>query len=186
MAPFSEFDAGFHAANNRSNSLEWCGNTPESRGQRSAAVQGCYCTSYRRGERWQSVCELPSIIPSRSGSLLGITGPLRCRFHSHSGQKQICLSQVSALYSADGGSHPAGSSSKSSSGRTFSRGPGPRAHTVPGDGLVSHIIPSLVFVQIDWPAPQDKKKECAAKGKNNQVRHRAERLTLRSADAPLC
>lgn len=52
---------------------------------------------------------------------------------------------------------------------------------VPGGGLVSHIIPSLVFVQIDWPAPQDKKKECAAKGKNNQVRHRAERLMFRSA-----
>lgn len=51
-------------------------------------------------------------------------------------------------------------------------GPGPPAHTVPGNGLVSRIIPSLVFVQIDWPAPQDKKKECAAKGKNNQVRHR--------------
>lgn len=60
-----------------------------------------------------------------------------------------------------------------------SAGPGPRAHTVPGDGLISHIIPSLVFVQIDWPAPQDKKKECAAKGKSNQVRHRAD-------DAPLC
>lgn len=61
----------------------------------------------------------------------------------------------------------------------YSSGPDPRAHTVPGGGLVSHIIPSLVFVQIDWPAPQDKKKECAAKGKNNQVRHR-------SADAALC
>lgn len=50
---------------------------------------------------------------------------------------------------------------------------------VPGDELVPHIILSLVFVQIDWPAPQDKKKECASKGKNNQVRrHRA--------DATLC
>lgn len=59
---------------------------------------------------------------------------------------------------------------------------GPKADIVPGEKLVSHIILSLslslVFVQIDWPAPQDKKKECAAKGKNNQVRrHRA--------DAPL-
>lgn len=28
---------------------------------------------------------------------------------------------------------------------------------------------SLSFLQIDWPAPQDKKRECVAKGKNNQV-----------------
>lgn len=27
----------------------------------------------------------------------------------------------------------------------------------------------LSFLQIDWPAPQDKKRECVAKGKNNQV-----------------
>ena len=25
------------------------------------------------------------------------------------------------------------------------------------------------FLQIEWPAPQDKKRECVAKGKNNQV-----------------
>lgn len=25
------------------------------------------------------------------------------------------------------------------------------------------------LLQIDWPAPQDKKRECVAKGKNNQV-----------------
>lgn len=31
----------------------------------------------------------------------------------------------------------------------------------------SHL--SLSFLQIDWPAPQDKKRECVAKGKNNQV-----------------
>lgn len=41
--------------------------------------------------------------------------------------------------------------------------------------LLSRIILSLVFVQIDWPAPQDKKKECAAKGKNNQVRFASSR-----------
>lgn len=27
----------------------------------------------------------------------------------------------------------------------------------------------LFVFQIDWPAPQDKKRECVAKGKNNQV-----------------
>lgn len=31
----------------------------------------------------------------------------------------------------------------------------------------SHL--SLSPLQIDWPAPQDKKRECVAKGKNNQV-----------------
>ncbi len=31
----------------------------------------------------------------------------------------------------------------------------------------SNLSPSSF--QIDWPAPQDKKRECVAKGKNNQV-----------------
>lgn len=36
----------------------------------------------------------------------------------------------------------------------------------------------LSFLQIDWPAPQDKKRECVAKGKNNQVTPISERLGL--------
>lgn len=41
--------------------------------------------------------------------------------------------------------------------------------------VADHIFPedmtyfSLSPLQIDWPAPQDKKRECVAKGKNNQV-----------------
>lgn len=30
-------------------------------------------------------------------------------------------------------------------------------------------LPLFSLLQIDWPAPQDKKRECVAKGKNNQV-----------------
>lgn len=41
---------------------------------------------------------------------------------------------------------------------------GPKTYMLPTSNL------SLSFLQIDWPAPQDKKRECVAKGKNNQVR----------------
>lgn len=34
---------------------------------------------------------------------------------------------------------------------------------------LSYFGLSISCVQIEWPAPQDKKKECASKGKNNQV-----------------
>lgn len=33
-----------------------------------------------------------------------------------------------------------------------------------------HHICLCLSPQIDWPAPQDKKRECVDKGKNNQVR----------------
>ncbi len=40
---------------------------------------------------------------------------------------------------------------------------------IPGDGVLPTSHLSLSLLQIDWPAPQDKKRECVAKGKNNQV-----------------
>lgn len=47
---------------------------------------------------------------------------------------------------------------------------GPKADSIiPGDDVFPTSNLSLSVLQIDWPAPQDKKRECVAKGKNNQV-----------------
>lgn len=40
---------------------------------------------------------------------------------------------------------------------------------VPGEDELPTSHLSVSLLQIDWPAPQDKKRECVAKGKNNQV-----------------
>lgn len=40
---------------------------------------------------------------------------------------------------------------------------------IPADDVLPTSHLSLSVLQIDWPAPQDKKRECFAKGKNNQV-----------------